>query len=66
MPRHVIGGLVPVDARSQPPRRFLALEVRQEERGDELEHPVLLDRDERDQPAGLGHEHLLQDGVIQH
>src|ERR1700730_11897593 len=44
---HVLSGRLEVDAGADPAGTLLPLEVRQQERADEVEDAVLLDRDQR-------------------
>ena len=55
-----------IEAGPQPTLALLPLEERHEVAGDELERPVLLRGQQREQPLGLGDEDLLQDDVLPH
>ena len=65
-PGDVLGTHLEIDPGPDQPCVLVACQEGQEVGGDVLEHPVLLDGDERHEPIGLGLEHLLQDRVREH
>ena len=62
----VLGGAVEVDAGAQPAGLGLPREVRVQEVGDERQRLGRLDRQQRQQPLGLGVEDLAQHRVLGH